>query len=153
MSQDPPAPIMSRNDPSRPTHRRPDGSKVPDVVLVKDPTKPPTQDNIRKIIEMKFEGDPVKFGQTRLFEKIAGPGTPVEIWTPETCGCGQEEPDRVPIPQTQPDPARKHGGEVLFLVLAILVLLADDVLLPGVGGADDPAILPLLARLKMILAN
>jgi hypothetical protein len=73
------------------------------------------------------------------------------IWTPKTCGCGEEEPERVLVPEAQPDKDREHGGEVLFLVLAILVLLADDPI-PG-GLADDPAILPLLARLKMILAN
>ena len=150
MSQNPPAPIMSRNDPTRPTHRRPSGSKIPDVVLVKDETKPPTQDNIRKIVEMKFDNDPVDRDQLKVFEKIAGRGAPVEVWTPETCGCGKEEPERVPVPV--PEHARKREDEILFLVLAILVLLVDD-LVPGVGEADDPAIPALLARLTKLLAN
>ncbi|MFS8068711.1 MAG: VRR-NUC domain-containing protein, partial [Byssovorax sp.] len=151
MSQNPPTPIMSQNDPTRPTHKRRLGSKIPDVVLVKDPTRPPTQDNIRKIIEMKFDNDPEDPEQIRIFEKIAGPGIPVEIWTTTTCGCGKEETERVPVPETHAEPERKHDGEVLFLVLAILVLLADDAV-PG-GFSDDPAIVPLLARLRMILAK
>jgi type VI secretion system secreted protein VgrG len=153
MSHDPPTPIMSNNDPNRPTHSRPSGSKIPDVVLVKDETRPPTQDNIRKIIEMKFDGDPVNFDQIRDFKNIGGRGVPVEIWTPESCGCGEEESKRVPVPVADPDPARKPRDEVLFLVLAILVLLGDDLLAPGVGEADDVEILPLLARLRQILAN
>jgi type VI secretion system secreted protein VgrG len=152
MSQVPPAPIMSRNDPTRPTHSRPGGSKIPDVVLVNDPTRPPTQDNIRKIIEMKFDNDPVDRDQIKIFEKIAGPGIPVEVWTPETCGCKEEKPNAVPVPVVAPAPSRKPNDEVLFLVLAILVLLADD-LIPVVGEADDPALPPLLARLAKILAN
>jgi type VI secretion system secreted protein VgrG len=150
MSQVPPAPIMSRNDPTRPTHSRPGGSKIPDVVLVNDPTRPPTQDNIRKIIEMKFDNDRVDRDQLDEFEKIAG-NAPVEVWTPETCGCGKEEPETVPVPAPAPAPSRKEA-EVLFLVLAILVLLADD-LIPVIGEGDDPALPPLLARLAKILAN
>jgi type VI secretion system secreted protein VgrG len=57
MSQTPPTPIMSRNEPERPTFGRPKGSNIPDVVVVKDPEKPPTQDNIDKVIEIKFPPD------------------------------------------------------------------------------------------------
>ncbi len=153
MSFDPPAPIMDTSNPMRPVRDRPIGSKIPDVVLVKDPTMPPVQGNIRKIIEMKFDGDKRLPGQLDDFKTIVGNGPLVETWTPETCGCGKKEREQVLVPEVLPDRAPRHEGEALFLVLAILVLLADDVLLPGVGGADDPAILPLLARLKMILAN
>jgi type VI secretion system secreted protein VgrG len=151
MSQDPPAPIMSNNDPTRPTHSRPSGSKIPDVILVKDGTRPPTRDNIRKIIEMKFDGDPPDADQIKIFKRIGGRGVPIETWTPETCGCGEEERERVPVPV--PEPARKREIEILFLVLAILGLLGDDLLVPVAGEADDVGILPLLARLKQILAN
>ena len=150
MNMDPPAPFMDPINPMRPIHSRPAGSKIPDVVLVKDETRPPTQDNIRKIIEMKFDNDPVDRRQLDDLRKIAGPGIPVEIWTPETCGCKEEEPEPVPVPA--PVPARKSEAEVLFLVLAILVILADG-LIPVVGEADDPALPPLLARLAKILAN
>ena len=153
MSFDPPAPIMETNGPSRPIRDRPAGSKIPDVVLLRDPTLSPVQGNIRKIIEMKFDGDKRPIGQVNDFGRITGDAALVETWTTADCGCGKEEPEREPIPHPLPDPAPHHDIEVLLLALAILVLLADDVLLPGVGGADDPAILPLLARLKMILAK
>jgi type VI secretion system secreted protein VgrG len=144
MSQAPPVPIMSRNDPTRPTHSRPAGSKIPDVVLVNDPTKPPTQNNIRKIIEMKFDGDPPDPAQLLTLQTIAGQ-SPVEVWTPATCGCGPEEPEPKPMPV--PDPALS-----LAVVLALLVVLMADDLIPGLE-ADDVAIPPLLARLAKILAN
>ncbi|MFS8069199.1 MAG: bacteriophage T4 gp5 trimerization domain-containing protein, partial [Byssovorax sp.] len=153
MDLDPPAPIMDTINPMRPRHDRPAGSKIPDVVLVNDPRMPPVQGNIRKIIEMKFDDDKRPQGQMIDFRRIAGPGIPVEVWTTKDCGCGQEEPEPVPVPVVDPDPARKHSGEVLFLVLAILVLLGDDLLVPGVGEVDDVEILPLLARLRQILAN
>jgi type VI secretion system secreted protein VgrG len=153
MSLDPPAPIMSDNDPNRPTHSRPAGSKIPDVVLVNDPRMPPVQGNIRKIIEMKFDDDKRPESQLKDFERIAGPGTPVETWTPNDCGCGKEEPERVPVNVVEPGPARKPRDEVIFLVLAILVLLGDDLVFPIGGEIDDAEILPLLARLRQILAN
>jgi type VI secretion system secreted protein VgrG len=106
MTQAPPAPIMSRNDPTRPTHSRPAGSKIPDVVLVNDPTKPPTQDNIRKIIEMKFPGDATSEKQLLDYADIAG-GAPVEVWTLNRCGCGGEEPAPKTVPVPVPDPRQE----------------------------------------------
>jgi type VI secretion system secreted protein VgrG len=148
MSQDPPAPIMSRNDPTRPTHSRPGGSRIPDVVLVNDPTKPPTQDNIRKIIEMKFDNDPLDPDQIVVFRQIAPPGVPVETWTTETCGCGKDEPEPKKVPVEAPDPRT----EFLALLALLAVLLADD-LIPGVGEGDDPAIPVVLAKLSKILSK
>jgi hypothetical protein len=148
MSLDPPAPIMDTLNPMRPVHDRPAGSKIPDVVLVNDPRMPPVQGNIRKIIEMKFDGDKRPDGQMDDFKTIAGPGIPVEVWTPETCGCGKEEPE----PKTAPAPAPDPRAELLA-VLALLALALADELIPVVGEADDPAIPALLARLTQILAK
>lgn len=50
-------PQMSRNNPKRATRGRPPGSRIPDVVVVKDGAKPPTLDNVQKAYEMKFPGD------------------------------------------------------------------------------------------------
>jgi hypothetical protein len=63
----------------------------PDVVIVKDPTKPPTQDNIKQVVEIKFEKDPWGEGQARDYEKISGRGKLVEL-TPKECSC--DDPDR-----------------------------------------------------------
>jgi type VI secretion system secreted protein VgrG len=143
MSKNPPTPIMSRTQPTRATRRKPAGSKIPDIVLVKDPTKAPTQDNIRKIIEIKFPGDSPDMKQMRAYRKIAGNGVPVDTWTLEQCGCGEEEsapqPVPVPIPSSSAD---KVAG--LLLALAILALLLDD----AIGGeADDLAIPELIEQM------
>ena len=146
MTRTPPAPIMSRNDPTRPTHSKPGGSKIPDIVLVIDQTKPPTQDNIKKVIEIKFPGDKPIRDQMRDYGVIAG-GAPVETWTLDRCGCGEEEPEPKPKPAPAPDPAG------LLVVLALLALVLLDDLIPVAGAADDPAIPVLLARLAQILAR
>ncbi len=177
MSQNPPAPIMSRTKP-RPKRANPGGSKIPDVVLVKDPTKPPTQDNIKKVIEMKFPGDKRPREQIREYEKIAG-GAPVETWTLETCGCEEKKRERVPVPVPIPSPTGEKDKEPkpipvpvpvpaptpapsgrppsstgdkiegLLIALLILGLILDD--LVG-GAADDFAIPALIARMLQKLA-
>ena len=144
MSQSPPAPIMSKNVPKRPTRRRPLGSKIPDIIIKKDPTKPPTQDNIKKVIEVKFGSDDIDDEHRDDYKRIAG-SAPMEVWRPEDCNCGQEEPDLVPEPITVADAVL-----IMALLVAIAALLADDAL-PG-GQADDVAIPPLIARLMARLA-
>jgi type VI secretion system secreted protein VgrG len=177
MSQDPPVPIMSRNDPERPTGKPRRGSKIPDIVIVKDPTKPPTQDNIERVIEMKFPGDDEDPEQMRQYERIAGDHARAEVMTLADCPpCSQKDPVPVPVPVPVPLPSPKQQPqpkigplplppamppvpapgtltpdqiEALALIAAILALLFDDV--SGVGVADDAAILPLLARLSQKL--
>jgi type VI secretion system secreted protein VgrG len=146
MSQAPPAPIMSRNDPTRPTHSRPAGSKIPDVVLVTDPTKPPTQDNIKKVIEMKFPGDTTSPDQMRDYGLIAG-GAPLEVWTTDRCGCVGDDTE----PKPKPVPVRDPREELLDMLALLAVLLAAN-LIPVVGEAGDTGIPALLARLAQILA-
>ncbi len=139
MSMNPPTPIMSRNEPWRQTGRKPAGSKIPDLIIVKDPTKPPTQDNIEKIIEIKFPDDPWRRDQLTTHKKIAG-GAPVEEWgVDKPCYCSdQKEKERVRVPATD----AVLGAAVIAAV--IVVLLLDDV----VGGfADDVAIPPLIVEL------
>ena len=63
----------------------------PDVVIVKDPFKPPTQDNIKQVVEIKFDGDPWGEGQEAAYRSISGPGKLVEL-TPAKCSC--DDPDR-----------------------------------------------------------
>jgi type VI secretion system secreted protein VgrG len=142
MSKEPPAPIMSNKDPSRPSTGKPKGSRAPDVVIVKDPSKPPTQDNIEKVIEVKFPTDRFRPGQARAYEEIAGPA-PFQTFDPERCGC--------------PDRKRKQEQEVTIedlaavavLTLIVVVLILDDA---AGGQADDVAIPPLIARILSRLA-
>ncbi len=44
----------------------------PDVVIVKDPTKPPTQDNIKLVVEIKFDNDKWRGGQEVAYRAILG---------------------------------------------------------------------------------
>jgi hypothetical protein len=111
MTKNPPVPIMNyeiktmahewlpgwiekhwNDDPTHPLWLPGEGYiRRPDVVIVKDPTKPPTQDNIKQVVEIKFDNDPWGEGQEAAYRLIAGPGKLVEL-TPKMCSCGA--PDR-----------------------------------------------------------
>jgi hypothetical protein len=139
MSQEPPAPYMSGNDPSRATRGRPGGSRIPDVVVVNDGAQPPVQSNIREIYEIKFPGDTYSTGQQRDYEKIAGTA-PVEVLSPEDCGCGQEQPEPkpVPVPAPAPQPEEQKPSNwwkagLVGLGLAAGLLLAPEVELPALA--------------------
>lgn len=74
----------------------------PDVVVVKDPTQPPTQGNLRSVVEMKFPPDPRDAAQLRDYQRIAGRNATVTVLDPTTCGCsrkraGEEEPATSPM--------------------------------------------------------
>ncbi|MCM5680545.1 VRR-NUC domain-containing protein [Schlegelella sp. S2-27] len=71
--------------------------KRPDVIIVKDPTKPPTQDNIKKVVEIKFPPDKVSEEQKDAYEVIAGDAEVVTM-TPDKCDCDKMEPDKPKIP-------------------------------------------------------
>jgi hypothetical protein len=63
----------------------------PDVVIVKDPRMPPTQDNIKQVVEIKFDDDTWGSLQAEDYEKISGRGKLAEL-TPKKCAC--DDPDR-----------------------------------------------------------
>jgi hypothetical protein len=60
----------------------------PDVVILKDPTRPPRQDNLTRVVEMKFPGDGFKDGQLLSYDAIDPTGTVMTL-TVETCGCNR----------------------------------------------------------------
>jgi type VI secretion system secreted protein VgrG len=137
MGKKPPAPIMDPTNPSQPTKTKPAGSEIPDVIFLKDPTKPPTQKNIEKVVEVKFGKDTLDDDKRLKYQTIAGTA-PMQVWTPETCGCGEEEREkqRVPVPN--------EALEAALIACMILLLILDDL----VGGvADDVAIPPLVIEL------
>ena len=145
MSKRPPAPIMSKNEPWRPTRSRPAGSKIPDVVVLKDPTKPPTQDNIKEVVEMKFE-DPLPREQLDNYRIIAGDAD-VRVLDPVDCGCPERKEEAEPEPMT----AEEEAAEALLLTVFVIAMVLDDAL-PG-GQADDVLIAPALARLAPTLTR
>lgn len=65
----------------------------PDIVIVKDPTKPPTQDNIKQIVEMKFPPDSISATQAKAYVKIAGVPSKLRTLVPADCDCDSPEPD------------------------------------------------------------
>lgn len=124
MGQDPPQPIMDsdietkshdwipgwlqkkRNKPDengneqRPFKRGQGMIRRPDVIIVKDPTQPPIQENIKNVVEIKFPGDTWGRGQKESYITIAGNGTKLEELEPKKCGCGtgDNEPETSDVP-------------------------------------------------------
>ena len=55
------------------------------------PTKSPTQDNIKQVVEIKFDGDDWGTRQEADYRTISGPGK-LAVLTPKDCAC--DDPDR-----------------------------------------------------------
>lgn len=71
----------------------------PDVVIVKDPTKPPTQDNIQQVVEMKFPPQETDRDQKRKDERIAGDPSRALVIGPQDCDCSQPREEGSGLPQ------------------------------------------------------
>ena len=137
MSQSPPAPVMSKKEPNRPSRgKHPEGCKVPDITVVKDVDKVPTQDNIEKIIEIKYPPDKLSKEQRDEYNKIAG-NAPFEVFGPERCGCPDEKK------------RREVAVEDVATVAALTVLLIALLLARQSGQAERTLdkLAPLLRRL------
>jgi len=73
------------------------GTRRPDIVVVKDPTKPPTRGNIKDVYEVKFPPDDWGPGQKEAYRHIAGKN-PIEL-SPGECKCkAKQRPKEVPVP-------------------------------------------------------
>jgi hypothetical protein len=70
----------------------------PDVVIVNDPARPPTQDNIKQIVEMKFPPDTLSKPQAEAYREIAGDPNKLQKMEPSDCDCDAPEPDAATIP-------------------------------------------------------
>ncbi|KQQ45060.1 nuclease [Duganella sp. Leaf126] len=70
----------------------------PDVVIVNDPSKPPTQDNIKQVVEIKFPPDKIDKPQEDAYVQIAGSDNKLVVIGPESCDCSQPEPKPSKIP-------------------------------------------------------
>jgi hypothetical protein len=117
MKPEPPEPIMSPNTPNKPHGWLPrwieenwEGKyeagvgnvRIPDVVVVKDPAAIPTQDNLRAVVEMKFDGDTYSFMNRMADLRIAGITAEPVLLTPKKCGCGRERKQEAPETQSAP---------------------------------------------------
>ncbi|HBO3685980.1 TPA: VRR-NUC domain-containing protein [Pseudomonas aeruginosa] len=103
-------------DPEHPPFKPGKGMiRRPDVVIVKDPSKPPAQANIKQVVEMKFPPDPWNDEQNEQYAKIAGSEQKVVTMQPTDCDCSQEnQQSKVPVEQL--GWAATIAGAVMFLV-------------------------------------
>ncbi|MFM9436469.1 hypothetical protein ACFDR9_003553 [Janthinobacterium sp. CG_23.3] len=105
-------------DTSRPVPYKPGRgyTRRPDIVIVKDPLKPPTQDNIKQVVEMKFPDDPYRPGQREDYIRIAGDRTKMVPLELKDCDCNQAEPEKSKIPVEQLGTA----AAILGLIYAVV---------------------------------
>lgn len=118
MTKEPPAPIMDSRiatkghdwlpgwvkkywdkDPDHPEFQAGTGQiRRPDVVIVNDPAKPPTQDNIKQIVEMKFPPDTISEQQRAAYIEIGGGAKKLVTLQPSDCDCSSDEPTASKVP-------------------------------------------------------
>lgn len=130
MSQDPPAPIMDSGVVTK-THDYLPGwiqkywpgglggytpgignIRRPDVVVVNDPSSPPTQDNLKNVVEIKFPPDRLDNKQRDAYARIAGDPGKVVVMGPSDCGCSdatQAEPETATSTMSQAARLFGHG--------------------------------------------
>jgi hypothetical protein len=161
MTRTPPVPIMSSSQPLRPASRWgvyhyirrnmpnfvPGTGQIrrPDVIISRNPLLPPTQPNIRTVVEIKFPGDTLSQAQEQAYRRIAGAAARFLVLTPGPESCNCEEMRRVLAE------ALALALEIAVLAALIAALVADDATV--VGAVDDVAIPPLAARLAIVAAR
>ena len=94
----------------------------PDVTIVRDPYQPPYQDNIEKIVEMKFD-DVITKEQKRAYETIAGGSRKLQILKEkEDCNCknGEHEPEPMPVGEKQ----KNEEYDTFFVSSVALMILS-----------------------------
>ncbi|MGY2293277.1 VRR-NUC domain-containing protein [Pseudomonas sp. SDO528_S397] len=103
-------------DPEHPPFKQGKGMiRRPDVVIVKNPGSPPTQDNIKQVVEMKFPPDPKNLRQTQAYARIAGNRNNVVSMASTECDCSREDQQsKVPVEEMGWAAAIATG--VMFLV-------------------------------------
>jgi len=70
----------------------------PDVVIVKDPSQPPSQDNIKQVVEIKFPPDAMSREQRDDYVQIAGGESKLVEMGPDDCDCTKQEPEPSKVP-------------------------------------------------------
>ncbi|KAA8764423.1 MULTISPECIES: VRR-NUC domain-containing protein [Burkholderia] len=104
----------------------------PDVVIVKDPVRPPTQDNIKNVVEIKFPPQKRDPEQEEDFRLIAGSREKLEVMGPQDCDCSEDDGDESPV---------KVAAEKLSeLGRALRNLIGKGPpKIPGFGGLPPPS--------------
>lgn len=90
----------------------------PDVIVVNDPTKPPTQDNIKQVVEIKYPPDDWSKPQKDAYAVIAGDENKLAKLEPDDCNCDQpDESPKIPAPDPK---SLSAAAMALTLLLGIL---------------------------------
>jgi hypothetical protein len=117
------------------------GDRRPDAVIVADPLKPPTQDNLKAVVDVKLPGDRWRGTQKEDFQEIAGDPEKVVEVNPKNCQCEEKpkpEPVPVPVPIVAPKPKQLEFPGWLALVAigvaAVAVVAAAVALAPAVAA-------------------
>lgn len=100
----------------RPTFKR--GKRMirrPDLVIVNDPSKPPTQDNIKQVVEIKFPPDHWSRDQKDDYAVIAGGEDKLAKLEPDDCSCDRRDPEAPKVPS--PDAKTVAAGAMALMVL------------------------------------
>ena len=88
----------------------------PDVVIVKDASKPPTQNNIKQIVEMKFPPDTLTARQRDAYILIAGEENKLATLEPGDCDCQSEEPKGPNMPVEELGAAAAAAAWVAYIL-------------------------------------
>ncbi|QJW80029.1 VRR-NUC domain-containing protein [Burkholderia glumae] len=104
----------------------------PDVVIVNDGSRPPTQDNIKNIVEIKFPPQARDPEQEEEYADIAGSPSKVSTMGPADCDCSDDDGGENPLRAART--ALSELGETLRQLMARSV--------PGQPGASAPAFQP-----------
>lgn len=120
----------------------------PDIVVVRDPTQPPVQNNIERVIEMKFRNDPEDREQMLAYDEISGDAGPAQLKRESTCNCNDPNRRRIPVPVPaparqpvrQPVPAPESPG--VWTVIGLGILATAAVLSPFDGPVGDAIAVP-----------
>jgi hypothetical protein len=170
MTQSPPAPLMHRvegEDTTEATHswmnraireivgyvRGKGMVRRPDITIPDDPCEPPRQDNIERVVEIKFINDKRSLDQDASYERIAGDPDKYSVFrigaTPlkdeQGCDCGQQqqaEPTMVPAEEKQEQSILSPAASVLgWGTATVLGAAATAILLvsPFEGPAGELA--------------
>lgn len=104
------------DDPEHPPFKPGNGMiRRPDVVIVNAPKKPPTQDNIKQVVEMKFPPDPRNNEQLEDYAEIAGNKNKVVEMQSTDCDCSQEsQKSKVPVEQLEWAAAIARGAMLIL---------------------------------------
>ena len=135
MHTDPPSPIMDKNiltkgheyvwgwikknwlnDKGYEYEKGQGMSRRPDVVIVKAPNLPPTQDNIKHVVEIKFGNDEFGRRQQRDYAEIAGGEHKVKLLDADECDCGNSKDSNATEVSTAGAWAAAIAGTLLYVL-------------------------------------